>query len=209
MRYHSGRHFAKTEQADRGHHGDYALNGSVVILDCLCLGRGGTGICTILDDYSRYILAWRLSTNMAASDVEDTLQMALDKVNVIQAKVKHRPRLLSDNGPAFVSNNLKDYLRQYRLHHIRGSPYHPMTYGKIERYHRSMKNVVKLQAFYFPWELEQAIEDFVSYYNNERYHESLDNLIPADVNFGRAGEVKTRRKEIKQATEVFAACGPK
>ena len=164
------------------------------------IGWGWYYLCTILDDYSRYILAWRLSTNMAANDVEETLQLALDKVDVTRVKVKHRPRLLSDNGPAFVSNNLKDYLRQYRLHHIRGAPYHPMTQGKIERYHRSMKNVVKLQTFYFPWELEQAIEDFVSYYNNERYHESLDNMVPADVYFGRDEEVKTRREQIKQAT---------
>jgi len=75
-----------------------------------------------------------------------------------------------------------------------------MTQGKIERYHRSMKNVVKLQTFYFPWELEQTIEDFVVYYNNERYHESLDNLTPADVYFGRVEEVKTRREAIKKAT---------
>ena len=157
-------------------------------------------LCTILDDYSRYILSWRLSTNMAASDVEETLQMALDKVEVTRVKVKHRPRLLSYNGPAFVSQALKEYLRRYRLTHIRGAPYHPMTQGKIERYHRSMKNVVKLQTFYFPWELEQTIKEFVVYYNNERYHESLDNLTPADVYFGRAEEVKTKREHIKQAT---------
>ena len=157
-------------------------------------------LCTILDDYSRYILSWRLSTNMAAGDVEETLQMALDKVEVTRVKVKHRPRLLSDNGPAFVSQALKEYLRRYRLTHIRGAPYHPMTQGKIERYHRSMKNGVKLQTFYFPWELEQTIKEFVVYYNNERYHESLDNLTPADVYFGRAEEVKTKREQIKQAT---------
>jgi len=157
-------------------------------------------LCTILDDYSRYILSWRLSTNMAAGDVEETLQMALNKVEVTRVKVKHRPRLLSYNGPAFVSQALKEYLRRYRLTHIRGAPYHPMTQGKIERYHRSMKNVVKLQTFYFPWELEQTIKEFVVYYNNERYHESLDNLTPADVYFGRAEEVKTKREHIKQAT---------
>ena len=75
-----------------------------------------------------------------------------------------------------------------------------MTQGKIEHYHRSMKNVVKLQTFYFPWELQRAIGDFVAHYNHERYHESLDNMTPADVYFGRAKEVKTRREEIKQAT---------
>ncbi len=75
-----------------------------------------------------------------------------------------------------------------------------MTQGKIERYHRSMKNVVKLQTFYFPWELEHTIEGFVTYYNSARYHESLDNLTPADVYFGRAEEVKTRREQIKRVT---------
>ena len=75
-----------------------------------------------------------------------------------------------------------------------------MTQGKIERYHRSMKNVVKLQTFYFPWELEQAIEGFVTYYNNARYHESWDNLTPADVYCGGAEEVKTRREQIKHVT---------
>ena len=137
---------------------------------------------------------------MAAGDVEETLQMALDKVDVTTVKVKHRPRLLSDNGPAFVSQAFKEYLQRYKLTHIRGAPYHPMTQGKIERYHRSMKNVVKLQNFYFPWELEQTIKDFVTCYNNERYHESLDNLTPADVYFGRVEEVKSKRERIKQET---------
>ena len=75
-----------------------------------------------------------------------------------------------------------------------------MTQVKIERYHRSMKNVVKLETFYFPWDLKQAIEDFVDYYNQERCHESLDNLTPADVYFDRAEEVKNKREEIKQKT---------
>lgn len=74
-----------------------------------------------------------------------------------------------------------------------------MTQDKIERYHRSMKNVVKLQNYYYPWELEQAIVDFVIYYNHRRYHESLDNLTPAD-GFGRVEEVKSRRERIKEKT---------
>ena len=164
------------------------------------IGWGWYYLCTILDDYSRFILACRLSTNMAAGDVEETLQMALNEVDVTRVKVKHRPRLLSDNGPAFLSQALKEYLKQYRLQHIQGAPYHPMTQGKIERYHSSMKNVVKQQTFYFPWELRSAISEFVAYYNHDRYHESLDNMTPADVYFGKVQEMKTRREEIKQAT---------
>ena len=75
-----------------------------------------------------------------------------------------------------------------------------MTQGKIERYHRSMKNVVKLQNYYSPEELEQEIARFVEYYNHQRYHESLDNLTPADVYFGRNKEVLSKREEIKKRT---------
>ena len=64
-----------------------------------------------------------------------------------------------------------------------------MIQDKIERYHRSMKNVVKLRNYYYPWELAQAIEAFVEYYNHERYHEALENLIPADVYSGKGDEV--------------------
>jgi putative transposase len=84
--------------------------------------------------------------------------------------------------------------------HTRGAPYHPQTQGKIERYHRTMKNVVKLQHYYFPWELEEALRDFVSYYNNERYHEAIENVTPADVYFGRQYEVLTERSKIKRRT---------
>jgi putative transposase len=60
-----------------------------------------------------------------------------------------------------------------------------MTQGKIEGFHRSMKNVINLDNYFYPWELEKRLEEFVTYYNHERYHESLDNLTPADVYAGR------------------------
>jgi len=157
-------------------------------------------LCTILDDFSRYILAWRLAPTMAATDVQDTLQMALDITGVDHVQVKHRPRLLSDNGPAFIAEALADYLKPFKINQIHGRAHHPQTQGKIERYHRSMKSVVKLNTFFFPWELEQAIADFVAYYNHERYHESLDNVTPADVFFGRQQEVLTHRAIIKHQT---------
>ena len=75
-----------------------------------------------------------------------------------------------------------------------------MTQGKIERYHRTMKNIILLRKYYFPWELEQEIERFINYYNNERYHESINNLIPKDVFFGRDREIITRRERIKKRT---------
>jgi len=150
---------------------------------------------TVLDDFSRYIIAWKLSSTMGATDVTETLDEALAITGVDQVRVKHRPRLLSDNGSAYVSGELRDYLGKRRMDHTRGRPYHPQTQGKIERYHRTMKNVVKLENYYFPWELEAALRDFVAYYNNERYHESLDNVTPADAYFGR----KYRAREDQEA----------
>jgi len=137
---------------------------------------------------------------MAATDVQETLTFALDLTGIEQVHVKHRPRLLSDNGPAFIAEALAEFLKPYDIPQIHGRPHHPQTQGKIERYHRSMKSIVKLNTFFFPWELEQAIADFVAYYNYERYHESLDNVTPADVFLGRHEEVLTQRELIKQQT---------
>jgi putative transposase len=155
---------------------------------------------TVLDDFSRYIIAWKLSPTMGATDVTDTLDQALAITGVDQIRVKHRPRLSSDNGPAYLSGELREYLGDRKMAHTRGAPYHPQTQGKIERYHRTMKNVVKLQHYYFPWELEAALRDFVAYYNNERYHEAIGNVTPADVYFGRQYEVLTERSKIKRRT---------
>lgn len=157
-------------------------------------------LCTVLDDYSRYILAWRLAPTMTSDDAKATLDRALKATDVGHVKVEHRPRLLSDNGSAFISEPLETYLKNHRIQHVRGAPYHPQTQGKIERYHRSMKSIVKLDNFYFPWELEQTIRSFVDYYNLHRYHEALDNLTPATVFEGRREEILKQRQLTKQRT---------
>jgi transposase InsO family protein len=164
------------------------------------IGWGWYFLSTVLDDYSRYILAWKLTPTMSALDVQETLQIALDKTRLEHVQVRHRPRLLSDNGSCYLSKDLKSFLDSKRIEHTRGAPYHPMTQGKIERYHRSMKNIVKLQNYYSPWELERELASFVEFYNHQRYHEALDNMTPADVFFGRQKEVLDRRKEIKRRT---------
>ena len=164
------------------------------------VGWGWYYLSTILDDYSRYIIAWTLSTGMAASDVKKTLDCAIEKTGATDVRVRHRPRLLSDNGSAYISKELQSYLSEHEIAHTRGRPYHPMTQGKIERYHRTMKNVVTLQNYYAPWELEQQLEHFVEYYNHERYHEALGNLTPADVYYSRHREITTARTLVKMQT---------
>ena len=158
---------------------------------------------TIIDDYSRFILAWRLCTGMSADDVKQTLDDAIAFTGIRQPTVLHRPRLLSDNGPCFVSKALKQYLDDEGIDHTRGKPYHPMTQGKIERYHRSMKNILLLENYYSPSELEHQIGLFVDHYNNHRYHEALNNVTPADVYYGRDNKVLQRRVQVKRRTMLM------
>jgi len=164
------------------------------------VGWGWYYLSTVLDDYSRKILAWKLGTTMRVEDVTETLDLARAATGVDRVRVKHKPRLLSDNGPCYVAKDLADYLERHEIDHTRGRPYHPMTQGKIERYHRSMKNVVRLENYYSPWELERALARFVEYYNHERFHESIGNVTPDDMYHGRQREILTRRNRIKRLT---------
>jgi len=164
------------------------------------LGWGWYYMGSILDDYSRYIISWKLFTSMSASDVKELLDMAVEKTDIARVSVRHKPRLLSDNGPCYLSGELQKYLENKEISHTRGAPYHPMTQGKIERFHRSMKNEVKLNNYYFPDDLRAEIDRFVEYYNNHRYHESLNNVAPADVYFGRRYDIEIKRKETKWRT---------
>ncbi len=163
-------------------------------------GWGWYYLSTVMDDYSRYILSYKLFATMSTADVKTVLDMAIEKTGIDTVNVLHRPRLLSDNGPCYLSGELKEYLEKKDISHTRSAPYHPMTQGKIERYHRTMKNVVKLQNYYLPWELEREIGLFVEYYNNQRYHESLNNLTPEDVYTGRDKRILTERERIKART---------
>ena len=137
---------------------------------------------------------------MSTEEVKETIEAAIEFTGVGDPMLMHRPRLLSDNGPCYVSKALKQYLEQEGIAHTRGKPYHPMTQGKIERYHRSMKNILLLENYYSPHELIDQLDLFIQYYNNERYHEALQNLTPADVYYGRSRDILSRRKKIKKKT---------
>jgi putative transposase len=164
------------------------------------IGWGWFYLSTILDDFARYIIAWKLCTTMRARDVTDTLELALKASGLEQATVAVRPRLLSDNGSSYISGDLARWLDDRDMEHIRGAPYHPMTQGKIERWHRSLKNQILLENYYLPGELENRIGEFVIHYNTRRYHESLNNLTPEDVYLGRGQAILTEREKIKRAT---------
>ncbi len=133
------------------------------------LGWGWFYLSTILDDYSRYIISWKLCTNMRAEDVTDTLDLALQASGCDQIHVVHKPRLLSDNGASYVSGDLAEWLQDKGMKHSRGAPYHPQTQGKIERWHQTLKNRILLENYFLPGDLEAQIEAFVDHYNHQRY----------------------------------------
>ena len=137
---------------------------------------------------------------MKADDVTDTLQLALAASGCDHARVVHKPRLLSDNGPSYVSGELAEWLGEQDIKHVRGAPCHPQTQGKIERWHQTLKNRILLENYYLPGDLEAHIDRFVDHYNHRRYHESLKNLTPADVYFGRGPTILLRRERIKRET---------
>ena len=164
------------------------------------IGWGWFYLSTVLDDFSRYIIAWKLCTSMTASDATDTLEMALGTSGCDQARVRQRPRLLSDNGPSYIAGDLAKWLHDNTIEHVRGAPNHPQTQGKIDRWHQNLKNRILLENYYLPGDLEAQIDAFVGHYNNQRYHEAIGNLTPADVYFGRGNTILLERERIKRQT---------
>jgi len=155
---------------------------------------------TVMDDYSRFILAWELKSDMASNSLIDVVQKAIDVTGMTDVPVEDRTMLLSDNGPGYISRQFGDYLRLVGIRHILASPYHPQTNGKIERYHRTIKGELILIPYEMPGELEEAIRAFIEHYNYRRYHEGLGNVTPYDVYTGRYLEIIQKRKEVKSRT---------
>ena len=155
---------------------------------------------TVLDDFSRYFIAWKLCSTMRAEDVTNTLDLALATSGCGQASVLHKPRLRSDNGPCYIAGELAEYIEAQKMSHVRGAPMHPQTQGKIERWHQTLKNRILLENYFLPGDLEAQIEAFVEHYNHRRYHESLSNVTPADAYCGRASAILKQRERIKRKT---------
>lgn len=163
-------------------------------------GWGWYFLSTVIDDYSRYIIHCKLYSTMKAEDAQETIEQAILKSNL---KPGVRPgKVLSDNGSSYIAESFRGFLVDQGIKPVNGRPLHPQTQGKIERYHKSLKSVIKLDVYHTPGALAKAINEFVSYYNYERYHESLDNVTPADVYFGRHHFILKRREEIKMSTII-------
>jgi len=155
---------------------------------------------TVMDDCSRFILAWDIKVDMAGGSLEDVVQQAVDLTGMTNVPLEDRTVLLSDNGAGYISQQFNEYLRLVGIKHITASPFHPQTNGKIERYHRTLKGGINQVPYEMPSELKEAIRAFIEYYNYRRYHEGLGNVTPYDVYTGKHHEIIQRRKEVKNRT---------
>ncbi len=160
-------------------------------------GWGWFYLISVLDDYSRKILAWDLMKSNTGDDFVEVI-----KQSCINAKVdpEDMPKLVSDRGPALISADLNEYLDDHDIYHIYAAPYHPQTNGKIERWHKSLKSKIYLHQYETSDELKVELELFINYYNQERYHESLNNVTPDDVFYGRREGILKLREEKKTLT---------
>lgn len=157
---------------------------------------------SVLDDFSRRILAWRLQVSMDAEAFSEVVEEACKEAKLEYApiEVKEVVRLVTDRGAALISKPFGEYLEARGIGHILASPYHPQTNGKIERFHRSAKEQVNLVAWKSPDELKTEIKKFIDFYNGVRYHEALSNVTPNDVYFGRREVILSKRQSLKNET---------
>jgi transposase InsO family protein len=155
---------------------------------------------SVLDDFSRMILAWDLMMDMTAESIGEIVEQAVAFTGMRDVPVEDKTKLLTDNGPGYIAKVLEDYLRMQSIHHIRCSPHHPQTNGKLERFHQTLKTRLNVLVYSSPEALQRAMAEFIAYYNQQRYHEGIGNVAPADVYYGRREDILRRREEQKELT---------
>lgn len=150
---------------------------------------------------------WRLDP-ITVCALALSLSVAAHMAEVFRAGLQSIPRgqhyachvLGLNPWDSYISGDLAEWLDDNGMDHVRGAPYHPQTQGKIERWHQTLKNRTLLENYFLPGDLNASIERFVEHYNHHRYHESLSNLTPADVYFGRVETILLERERIKRNT---------
>ena len=167
--------------------------------DIAYVNVGGTFyyLISVLDGYSRYLVHWELRESMRESDVEIVLQRARERFP------EARPRLISDNGSAFIARDFKSFIREAGMTHVRSSPYYPQSNGKLERFHRTIKaEAIRRYEPSDPAQARRVVERFVEHYNDVRLHSAIGYVTPSDMLAGRESEIwQARDRKLEAARE--------
>jgi len=142
----------------------------------------------------------RLRGDTQREATSEEVQQAVEWTGMEQMPVEDRTRLVSDNGSGYLARAFEDYLGMLAIWHIRCSPHHAQTTGKIERFHETLTVRMNLLVYTSPDNLRAAMAEFIEFYNHRRYHVGIGNVTPADVYPGRREEILRRREEQKQRT---------
>jgi transposase InsO family protein len=158
-------------------------------------------MCSVLDGFSRYIVHWEIREAMKESDVEIILQRAREKFP------DATPRIISDNGPQFISKDFKEFIRISGMTHVKTSPCYPQSNGKLERYHRTIKSTcIRANTPLSLDDCKRLVNDFVDRYNNRRLHSAIGYITPADKLHGLAESIQAERDaKLAEARETRKA----
>lgn len=160
---------------------------------------GGTFyyLISVLDGYSRYLVHWELRESMSEADVEIVLERARERFP------DAHPRLISDNGSAFIARDFKTFIREAGMTHVRTSPYYPQSNGKLERFHRTIKaDAIRRFEPSDPDQARQVVQRFVEHYNGVRLHSAVGYVTPADMLAGREREIwEERDRKLEEARD--------
>ncbi len=145
-------------------------------------------MCSVLDGFSRYIVHWEIRESMKESEVEIILQRAREKFP------DAAPRIISDNGPQFISKDFKEFIRISGMTHVKTSPYYPQSNGKLERYHKTIKGTcIRVNTPLSLDDCQRLVTDFVDHYNNVRLHSAINYITPSDKLQGQAETILAQR----------------
>jgi transposase InsO family protein len=146
-------------------------------VDFAYLNIGGTFyyLCTVLDGYSRAILAWDIRPQMKEADAEIVLQRARETFP------HAKPRVITDRGAQFVARDFQEFIRLWQTTHVFCSPHYPQSNGKLERYHRTLKEqAIRPKTPLTLDDAKRIVADFIAHYNHVRLHSAIGYIAPAD-----------------------------
>jgi len=153
---------------------------------------------SLLDGYSRYIVCWQIGERMTTADIQILIMRAKEKYKSVM------PRIISDNGPQYISKDFKEFLRIVGMSHVRTSPFYPQSNGKIERWHKSLKNeCIRPGVFLSLEDAKRVVSSYVNYYNNERLHSAIGYITPKQKLERKDDEIfKTRKNKLEAAKKA-------